>query len=63
MTSLEESLIRYRWVTIKLACAVQMPTDELRDRACLACVDEGLLWAPLGSLIPEIERIIGGSKA
>lgn len=60
MTSLEESLIRHRWATIKLACAVKLPTNELRDRACLACVDAGLLWAELGGLVPAIERIIAG---
>jgi hypothetical protein len=56
---LDQQAMAVRMSVIKMAVYITVgPSDTLRHRCIVACVDAGLLWSPTVDLNADVERVI-----
>ncbi|MCU1247071.1 MAG: hypothetical protein JWQ49_100 [Edaphobacter sp.] len=56
---LDQQAMAMRMSALKMAVYITVgPSDTLRHRCIVACIDAGLLWSPIPDLNADVERVI-----
>jgi hypothetical protein len=56
---LDQQAMAMRMSALKMAVYITVgPSDTLRHRCIVACIDAGLLFSPISDLIADVERVI-----